>query len=170
MSQRTVDASIDVKASVRFEALVMSLWIIAAPITLIYIYKDSHIVFLVSQIIYKLLQIHKCLLVGVNIAYACRLVFILYVLLLLSYSSVIWVCLVSNPVHCNICYYLASFPSVSDVAPPSTTGGITPRVNHTVCPSAQSSAPPPGLYLPSKLALEVLNSTHASPKVFLSVW
>jgi hypothetical protein len=131
--------TVNVKAAVRLELLVIALWSIAALVILICVYEYSHIVFFMYQIIDSVLQIHKCLLVRINIAYARRLVFILYVVLLLPYGGVTGICLVTNAIYCNVCESLATIPAVSDLTPPSASGRITLCVDYTMCPSAQSS-------------------------------
>jgi hypothetical protein len=80
----------------------MTLWSVSPSIIVVCIYEDGHAVFLVSQIIYKVLQIHQCLLVRVDIADACRLVFVLYVVLMFPRSGITRLCLVANPVYCYI--------------------------------------------------------------------
>jgi hypothetical protein len=90
------------------------------------------------QVSDKVLEIHKCLLVWINIAYTCRYVFVLYVVFLLPCGGVTGVCLVTNSVYCYVSESLAAFPSVSYVAPPSTSGSIDPSVDYAVCPVAQS--------------------------------
>jgi hypothetical protein len=116
----------------------MSLWSISALVVLICVYEYSHLVFCVSQVSDKVLEIHTRLLVWINIACACRHVFVLYVVLLLPCGGVTGVCLVANSIYCYVSESLAAFPSVSYVTPPSTSGSVDPCVDYAVCPGTQS--------------------------------
>jgi hypothetical protein len=91
-----------------------------------------------SQVIDKVLQIHTCFIVRINIAYAHRLVFIVYVVLLLPYGGVTGIYLIANPVNCNICESLTTFPSVTNVTPPSASGSVASYLDYAVCPGTQS--------------------------------
>jgi hypothetical protein len=57
--------------------IVMTLWPVATSLILIGIYEDSNIMFLVYQVVYKVLQVYQTLLVWVDIADTCQLVFLL---------------------------------------------------------------------------------------------
>jgi hypothetical protein len=116
----------------------MLLWSIAALVILVCVYEYSHIVFCISQVSDKVINIHKCLLVWINIAYTRRLIFILYVVVLLPCGGVTGVCLIANSVYCYISEYIATFPSVSYVTPPSASGSVDPCVDYAVYPGTQS--------------------------------
>jgi hypothetical protein len=100
MSLGSRNPSVDVETAVRLELLVVSLWSIAALVILVCFYEYSNIVLCISQVSDKVLKIHKCLLVWINIAYTRRLVLMWYVVLLLPCGGVAGVCLIANSIYC----------------------------------------------------------------------